>query len=103
MNVWYVNFPTFQYNEDVKELARKAGLRIVDAKFQGKNKQCEDAPKLTVKKDEAKIEAEKAEQAKEREALVIRATELGLEFAPNLGDKKLTALIAEAEKALENE
>lgn len=46
-NIWYVEFPTYKYKEDVKELARKAGLKIVDAKFQGKNKQCENAPKLT--------------------------------------------------------
>ena len=49
MNIWYVVFPTFQYKEDVKELARKGGFKIIDASFQGKNKQCEDAPKLTLK------------------------------------------------------
>ncbi len=46
-NVWYVEFPTFQYNEDVKELARKNNLKIIDARFQGDNKQCDNAPKLT--------------------------------------------------------
>lgn len=47
--IWYVNFPTFQYKENVKELAIKNGLKIIDAQFQGKNKQCEKAPKLTLK------------------------------------------------------
>lgn len=28
---WLVEFPTFRYAEDVKALARKHGLRIVDA------------------------------------------------------------------------
>ena len=46
-NVWYVEFPTFQYNEDVKDLARKNNLKIIDARFQGENKQCDNAPKLT--------------------------------------------------------
>ena len=46
-NVWYVEFPTFQYNEDVKDLARKNNLKIIDAIFQGENEQCDNAPKLT--------------------------------------------------------
>ena len=46
-NVWYVEFPTFQYNEDVKDLARKNNLKIIDARFQGENKQCDNVPKLT--------------------------------------------------------
>lgn len=48
MKIWYVEFPTYQYNEDVKELARKNNLKIVDAIFQGENEQCEEAPKLTL-------------------------------------------------------
>ena len=47
MQIWYVEFPTFQYNEDVKELARKNNLKIIDARFQGDNKQCDKPPKLT--------------------------------------------------------
>ncbi len=31
--IWLVDFPTSQYNEDVKAVASAAGLRIVDAKF----------------------------------------------------------------------
>lgn len=48
MKIWYVEFPTYKYNEDVKELARKNNLKIVDAIFQGENEQCEEAPKLTL-------------------------------------------------------
>ena len=47
MQIWYVEFPTFQYNEDVKDLARKNNLKIIDARFQGENKQCDKPPKLT--------------------------------------------------------
>ena len=46
-NVWYVEFPTFQYNEDVEDIARKNNLKIIDAIFQGENKQCDKPPKLT--------------------------------------------------------
>ena len=31
--IWLVDFPTGQYNEDVKAVASAAGLRIIDAKF----------------------------------------------------------------------
>ena len=51
--VWFVKFPTWKYNEDVKDLARRKGLKIVDAKFQGDEDQCKDAPKLTVKDEYA--------------------------------------------------
>ena len=34
-NVWYLDFPAFQYNEDVKDLARKNNLKIIDARLQG--------------------------------------------------------------------
>jgi hypothetical protein len=36
------------YVENVKEVAKANGLKIIDAKFQEDNKQCENAPKLTV-------------------------------------------------------
>ena len=47
MQIWYVEFPTFQYNEDVKDLARKNNLKIIDSRFQGDNKQCDKPQKLT--------------------------------------------------------
>lgn len=58
--IWYVNFPTFQYKENVKELAIKNGLKIIDAQFQGDNEQCKNAPKLTLIKADKK--AEKVEE-----------------------------------------
>ena len=45
---WYVDFPTYQYEEDIQQVAKDAGLTIVDSAFQGENKQCKDAPKLSV-------------------------------------------------------
>lgn len=54
--IWYVEFPTYQYNEDVKELAREKGLTVIDAQFDD-GKGVKDAPKLT--KNKVKKEAEK--------------------------------------------
>jgi len=64
-NIWYVEFPTYRYTQDVKELAAKKGLRIVDAKFKGKNKQCENAPSLTLK-DEYKPKKEDTHTQREK-------------------------------------
>jgi len=58
IKVWYVEFPTYRYEEDVKATARKAGLKVVDAKFKGDNKQCANAPKLTLKKEYQKTNKE---------------------------------------------
>ncbi len=72
MKIWYVEFPTYQYNEDVKELARKNNLKIVDAIFQGENEQCAKPPKLTkIKKDTQKIEESKEEIILEEKEEVI--------------------------------
>ena len=62
MQIWYVEFPTFQYNEDVKDLARKNNLKIIDARFQGDNKQCEKAPKLTLKVKPEKADNKEPDQ-----------------------------------------
>jgi hypothetical protein len=62
--IWYVKFPTFQYKENVKELAITNGLKIVDAQFQGKNEQCKDVPKLTVIKTD-KVKGTKADKIQE--------------------------------------
>ena len=60
--IWYVNFPTFQYKENVKELAIKNGLKIIDAQFQGNNEQCEKAPKLTLKVKPEKVDNKEPEK-----------------------------------------
>ena len=48
MSKWYVEFPTFQYNEDVKALAKERGLTIIDAKFD-EGDGVKDPPELTLK------------------------------------------------------
>lgn len=52
--VWLVEHPTHRYVEDVKALARKAGLRVVDSVAAGDAERAqavaaEAAPKLTLR------------------------------------------------------
>ena len=49
-NIWYLAGPMFQYNEDVKALARQAGLKIIDANVAvGRANAAEDLPEVTIK------------------------------------------------------
>ncbi|MEQ3620565.1 MAG: hypothetical protein ABNH42_04400 [Marinobacter sp.] len=62
--VWYLPGPFTRYNEDVKALAQKSGVRIVDARFVPENGRKDaapekDLPKVTEKKAPAKKPAEK--------------------------------------------
>lgn len=53
MKIWLVDFPTYKYNEDVKDLARRNNLKVIDAKFSheiDKEHVETSAPKLTLKK-----------------------------------------------------
>lgn len=61
--VWLVPHPTSQFNEDVKRLARKNELTIIDAKFKDQidsKAVAENPPKLT-KVAKPKAEKPKAE------------------------------------------
>lgn len=47
---WFVPHPTHQFNEDVRDIARQHGWRIVDARFKPADaEQPENAPELTLK------------------------------------------------------
>ena len=53
-STWLVPHPTYVYTEDVKALARRAGLRVVDPAFASEAEKADavadkDAPKLTLK------------------------------------------------------
>lgn len=62
--IWYVDFPTYQYNEDVVALAKAAGLSVVDARFDNGDGE-KDVPKLTIKGAKPKAKAKpKAEPTK---------------------------------------
>lgn len=78
--IWFVKFPVWRYNEDVKVLARKGGFRVVDAKFQDGREQCKDAPKLTVKEEYALDELKASFDPQEAIARIgsLKADELKL-------------------------
>ncbi|MDO8065562.1 hypothetical protein [Janthinobacterium sp. SUN206] len=49
-NIWYLPGPMFQYSEDVKALARQAGLKIIDANMVvGRANAAENVPEVTIK------------------------------------------------------
>ena len=52
--IWFVEFPTFQYNENVKALAKEKGLTIIDAYFDDGTGE-KDVPKLTKKGEMADV------------------------------------------------
>lgn len=53
-NIWYLAGPMFQYNEDVKALARQAGIKIVDATVAiDRVNAAEQVPEVTIKEEYA--------------------------------------------------
>ena len=68
--IWYVEFPTYQYNEDVKELAKKNGLKIIDAQFDAGDGE-KDVPKLTKvgEKDVPKLNKTKGKKQEQEETI----------------------------------
>lgn len=51
--VWYLDGPFTRYNEDVKELAQKAAVRIIDGRFvpeKDRKDAAKDVPKVTERK-----------------------------------------------------
>jgi hypothetical protein len=93
--IWYLPGPNFQYVEDVKALAREAGLRIIDANVTSdRSDEAEDPPKVTLKS--AALEADAAEPqegkltvAQLREELTAR----GIAFEANAKKADLQALL----------
>lgn len=52
-NIWYLPGPFHQYQEDVKALAKKAGLRIIDANVtDDRGDEAENTPEVTLKEVE---------------------------------------------------
>lgn len=53
--IWFVEFPTYRYTQDVLEVARKNGLKVVDSRFKGekrfKDMVTDKEPTLTLKKE----------------------------------------------------
>jgi len=73
VEIWLVPHPTYQYNENVQELARQHKLTVIDARHKGSINLdlVVDGPKLTIKgekpkKKPVKSTAEKANQPDEQ-------------------------------------
>lgn len=60
-NIWYLPGPFHRYEDDIKAIAKKAGLRIVDASVTANRQgECEKPPKAKLKPeyDPSKVLAE---------------------------------------------
>lgn len=68
--VWYLPGPFTRYNEDVKALAQKSGVRIVDARFVPEDRRKDAAPE----KDLPKV-TEKGKKATAKKAPADKAGE----------------------------
>jgi len=61
--IWYLPGPNFQYVEDVKALAREAGLRIIDANVTSdRSDEAADPPKVTLKSAVLEADAPEPQQ-----------------------------------------
>ena len=66
--VWLVPHPTYRYEQDVKVLARKAGLRVIDPAVAGDEEieqaiAADKAPKLTLKPEYAPAKTDAKKEA----------------------------------------
>jgi hypothetical protein len=60
-NIWYVDFPTYRYNEDVSALARQNGLTVIDAAATvSRDGATDKPPALTLKAEYKPKQASKA-------------------------------------------
>lgn len=90
--IWFVKHPISQYKENVKLLARKHHLRILDAQFEGQYPAEvveQDPPKLTVEKTASKKSA-KASEASAVDVNAIKAA-AEAEAAQIIADAKAKA------------
>lgn len=60
-NIWYLPGPFHRYEDDVKVLAKKAGLRIIDANVtEGRDNEAERPPKAKLKAEYREVSAKPA-------------------------------------------
>ena len=93
-NIWYLPGPFHRYEDDVKALAKKAGLRIIDANVtESRDNEAEIPPK-------AKLKAEYAEDGAETNPAKMGVAELrewltaqGVEFDSKAPKADLVKLI----------
>ena len=93
-NIWYLPGPFHRYEDDVKALAKKAGLRIIDASVtESRDNEAESPPTAKLKAEYAEADAEtipaKMGVAELREWLTAQ----GVEFDPKAPKADLVKLI----------
>ncbi|AOX32994.1 hypothetical protein IPC1241_19340 [Pseudomonas aeruginosa] len=60
-NIWYLPGPFHRYEDDVKAIAKKGGLRIIDANVtDSRDGECEKPPKAKLKAEYEPAKADKA-------------------------------------------
>lgn len=77
--IWYLAGPFFRYEQDVKELAKKAGVRIVDANVTESRKNAADAkdlPKVTLKPEYRPAKGKEKPLTKEEQDAIDAANAL---------------------------
>jgi hypothetical protein len=92
--LWLVGHPTHQYNEDVKALARAAGLIVVDeaaASDEDRANAADDVPVLTRR---GAVDVVETSAPVDRDALKAEAEALGITFAANVPTARLAELVA---------
>lgn len=63
-NIWYLPGPFHRYEDDVKALAKKAGLRIIDANMtDSRDGECEKPPRAKLKAEYEPAKAAKTADA----------------------------------------
>ncbi|MGY2183284.1 HeH/LEM domain-containing protein [Pseudomonas agarici] len=93
-NIWYLPGPFHRYEDDVKSMAKKAGLRIIDANVtESRDNEAESPPTAKLKPEYAEAGAEtgpaKMGVAELREWLTAQ----GVEFDPKAPKADLVKLI----------
>lgn len=65
-NIWYLPGPFHRYEDDIKAIAKKAGLRIIDANVtESRDGECEKPPRAKLK---AEYEPAKVAKSAETQA-----------------------------------
>ncbi|WP_370601191.1 HeH/LEM domain-containing protein [Pseudomonas nitroreducens] len=94
-NIWYLPGPFHRYEDDVKALAKKAGLRIVDANMtESREGAAEKVPEAALKPEWRAEEAPESDPAKMKVAdLRNWLAEKGVSFDPSATKADLLKLV----------
>ncbi|MBC3375793.1 hypothetical protein HU762_17725 [Pseudomonas sp. SWRI92] len=95
-NIWYLPGPFHRYEDDVKALAKKAGLRIIDASVtESRDNEADNPPKAKLKPEYAGAEVAAETNPAKMGVAELREwlTAQGFEFDPKAPKADLVKLI----------